>query len=119
MTLGVSRSHLCDVEKGRKVVSPERAAAWAKLLGFPGVSWNCEGHLAEAKLAEERDAVPGARHSLGGFDGEQGLARPCPVACCPSLVSKQLPASATDDRACKEPPLLVRAFKTMPCWQND
>ena len=32
---GVSRSHLCDVEKGRKVVSPERAAAWAKVLGFP------------------------------------------------------------------------------------
>ena len=34
-TLGVSRSHLCDVEKARKVVSPERAAAWAKILGFP------------------------------------------------------------------------------------
>ena len=34
-TLGVSRSHLCDVEKGRKVVSAERAAAWAKILGFP------------------------------------------------------------------------------------
>ena len=33
--LGVSRSHLCDVEKGRKLVSPERAAAWAKILGFP------------------------------------------------------------------------------------
>ena len=32
--LDVSRSHLCDVEKGRKVVSPERAAAWAKVLGF-------------------------------------------------------------------------------------
>ena len=33
--LGVSRSHLCDVEKGRKLVSPERAAAWAKVFGFP------------------------------------------------------------------------------------
>ena len=33
--LGVSRSHLCDIEKGRKVVSPERAAAWANALGFP------------------------------------------------------------------------------------
>jgi plasmid maintenance system antidote protein VapI len=33
--LGVSRSHICDVEKGRKVVSPERAAAWAKILGYP------------------------------------------------------------------------------------
>jgi transcriptional regulator with XRE-family HTH domain len=33
--LGVSKSHLCDVEKGRKVVSPERAAKWAKMLGYP------------------------------------------------------------------------------------
>ena len=33
--LGVSRSHICDIEKGRKVVSPERAAAWAKVLGYP------------------------------------------------------------------------------------
>ena len=33
--LQVSKSHLCDVEKGRKTVSPERAAAWARLLGYP------------------------------------------------------------------------------------
>ncbi|MFN2425987.1 MAG: helix-turn-helix domain-containing protein [Candidatus Binatia bacterium] len=33
--LGISKSHLCDVEKGRKTVSPERAAAWARLLGYP------------------------------------------------------------------------------------
>jgi|SRR5579871_257206 len=32
--LGVTRSHLCDVEKGRKVVSPERAARFARLLGY-------------------------------------------------------------------------------------
>jgi transcriptional regulator with XRE-family HTH domain len=32
--LGVSKSHLCDIEKGRKVVSPERAARFAKLLGY-------------------------------------------------------------------------------------
>jgi transcriptional regulator with XRE-family HTH domain len=31
--LGVSASHLCDIEKGRKVVSPERAARFAKVLG--------------------------------------------------------------------------------------
>ena len=31
--LGVSSSHLCDIEKGRKVVSPERAARFAKILG--------------------------------------------------------------------------------------
>jgi len=33
--LGISRSHLCDVEKGRKTVSPERAANWAAVLGYP------------------------------------------------------------------------------------
>jgi len=33
--LGVSKSHLCDVEKGRKAVSPERAAKWARILGYP------------------------------------------------------------------------------------
>jgi transcriptional regulator with XRE-family HTH domain len=33
--LGVSKSHLCDVEKGRKTVSPERAAKWARVLGYP------------------------------------------------------------------------------------
>ena len=33
--LGVSKSHLCDVEKGRKIVSPERAAKWARVLGYP------------------------------------------------------------------------------------
>lgn len=32
-TLGVSASHLCDIEKGRKVVSPERAAKFARILG--------------------------------------------------------------------------------------
>jgi transcriptional regulator with XRE-family HTH domain len=33
--LGVSRSHLCDIEKGRRVVSAERAARWARTLGYP------------------------------------------------------------------------------------
>ncbi|MFM8410923.1 MAG: XRE family transcriptional regulator, partial [Alphaproteobacteria bacterium] len=33
--LGVSKSHLCDVEKGRKTVSPESAARWAGILGYP------------------------------------------------------------------------------------
>ena len=31
--LGISPSHLCDIEKGRKVVGPERAARFAKMLG--------------------------------------------------------------------------------------
>ena len=32
--LGISRSHLCDIEKGRKSVSPARAARFAKTLGY-------------------------------------------------------------------------------------
>ena len=31
--LGVSPSHLCDIEKGRKVVGPQRAARFARILG--------------------------------------------------------------------------------------
>jgi transcriptional regulator with XRE-family HTH domain len=32
--LGISRQHLCDIEKSRKVVSPERAARFAQILGY-------------------------------------------------------------------------------------
>ena len=32
--LGISRLHLCDIEKGRKVVSAERAARFAELPGY-------------------------------------------------------------------------------------
>ena len=32
--LKISPSHLCDIEKNRKVVSPERAARFAKILGY-------------------------------------------------------------------------------------
>ncbi|OGL47464.1 MAG: hypothetical protein A2161_17190 [Candidatus Schekmanbacteria bacterium RBG_13_48_7] len=32
--LGISKSHLCDIEKGRKTVSPERAARFAEILGY-------------------------------------------------------------------------------------
>lgn len=32
--LGISRSHLCDIEKGRKTVSPARAAQFARILGY-------------------------------------------------------------------------------------
>jgi transcriptional regulator with XRE-family HTH domain len=31
--LGISKQHLCDIEKGRKFVSPERAAKFSKVLG--------------------------------------------------------------------------------------
>jgi len=32
--LGISKSHLCDIEKGRKSVAPVRAAELARLLGY-------------------------------------------------------------------------------------
>ena len=32
--LGISKSHLCDIEKGRKRVSPERAVKFAHILGY-------------------------------------------------------------------------------------
>lgn len=33
--LGLSRANLCDLEKGRKQISPERAAKIAKKIGVP------------------------------------------------------------------------------------
>ena len=33
-TLEISTSHLCDIEKGRKTVGVERAARFAKILGY-------------------------------------------------------------------------------------
>ena len=32
--LGISRSHLCDIEKGRKVISLSRAIEFAETLGY-------------------------------------------------------------------------------------
>ena len=32
--LEISKSHLCDIEKGRKTVSPKRAARFAQILGY-------------------------------------------------------------------------------------
>jgi transcriptional regulator with XRE-family HTH domain len=49
--LGVSKSHLCDVEKGRKIVSPERAAKWARILGYP------ESVLVRLAIQGELDAA--------------------------------------------------------------
>lgn len=37
--LGISKQHLCDIEKGRKTVSPSRAWAWAKKLGYHPAQW--------------------------------------------------------------------------------
>ena len=33
-TLGVSRQVLCDIEHGRRIVSPKKAAEFANLLGY-------------------------------------------------------------------------------------
>ncbi len=33
--VGLSRANLCDLEKGRKLISPERAAKLSKKLGVP------------------------------------------------------------------------------------
>ena len=32
--LGVSKAHLCDIEKGRRTVGPARAWAWGKKLRY-------------------------------------------------------------------------------------
>ncbi len=37
--LGISQQSLCDLEKGRKIPSPERAARIAKKLGEPADYW--------------------------------------------------------------------------------
>lgn len=55
--LGVSKSHLCDVEKGRKTVSPERAAKWARILGYP------ESVLVRLAIQGELDAA-GLRYTV-------------------------------------------------------
>ena len=44
--IGVSRSHLCDIEKGRKFVSPGRAAEFARTLGYS------ERHFVRLALQE-------------------------------------------------------------------
>ena len=33
-TLGVSRQILCDIEHGRRIISPKKAAEYAALLGY-------------------------------------------------------------------------------------
>jgi plasmid maintenance system antidote protein VapI len=49
--LGVSRSHLCDIEEGRRVASAERAARWARTLGYP------EAFFVKLAMQAELDAA--------------------------------------------------------------
>ena len=39
LSLGISSQSLCDIEKGRKIPSPERAVRIAKLIGQPEKVW--------------------------------------------------------------------------------
>ena len=55
--LGVSRANLCDIQKGRKGVSLERAAKWARLLGYP------ESQFVALALQAEIDAA-GLKYSV-------------------------------------------------------
>jgi transcriptional regulator with XRE-family HTH domain len=49
--LGVSRANLCDIEKGRRGVSAERAAEWATKLGYH------RGQFVELALQAQLDAA--------------------------------------------------------------
>ena len=53
--IGISKQHLCDIEKGRKIVSPARAWAWATKLGYHPKQW------AELALQDlpEKDGLKG------------------------------------------------------------
>ncbi|MEI6790514.1 MAG: helix-turn-helix transcriptional regulator [Myxococcaceae bacterium] len=52
--LGISKSHLCDIEKGRKAVSPARAEEFARLLGYS------EAQLV--RLSLEAQIIPLHKH---------------------------------------------------------
>lgn len=52
--LGISRSHLCDIEKGRKAVSPARAEEFARILGYS------ESQLI--RLSLEAQIIPLQKH---------------------------------------------------------
>lgn len=60
--LGVSRAYLCDVEKGRRSVSVERAAEWARVLGYlesqyVALALQAEVNAAGLKLKVRVDAA--------------------------------------------------------------
>jgi transcriptional regulator with XRE-family HTH domain len=56
-TLGISKQHLSHIENGRKVVSPERAARWASLLGY------AEAQFVRLALQDELHRV-GLRYTV-------------------------------------------------------
>ncbi|MBI4374364.1 MAG: helix-turn-helix transcriptional regulator [Deltaproteobacteria bacterium] len=51
--LRISKSHLCDIEQDRKSISPERAARFARLLGYSKAQFirlTLQGMLDNAKI---------------------------------------------------------------------
>lgn len=49
--LDVSRGHICDIEKGRRSISPGRAARWARILGYS------ESQMVRLALQAQVDAA--------------------------------------------------------------
>lgn len=61
--IGLSIANLCDIEKGRKGVSPEKAQAIAKAIGVPPaylVSLSIEEQLSAAGLKYTVELKPAA-----------------------------------------------------------
>lgn len=61
--IGLSPANLCDIEKGRKGVSPEKAAAVAKALGVPAallIRLSIEESLRAAGLDYHVEVKPAA-----------------------------------------------------------
>lgn len=85
--LGIARGNLCDIEKGRRKVSLDRAAAWAKLLGyadwqFVALALQDEVRTAGLKLKVSVRAAQGdyvafrAHTALHGLDDGRGRGVP-------------------------------------------
>lgn len=67
--LGISAAKLCDIEQGRRGVSPERAAAWARVLGYSEeqfIRLALQAQLDEAQLAFDVEVAPRPRRSRTG-----------------------------------------------------
>lgn len=64
--LGVSRQYLCDVERGRRIVSTKAAAAFAKKLGYSSLQFirlaiqdelNKNGFHLEVEIRDQKDVA--------------------------------------------------------------
>ena len=64
--LGISKAHLCDVEKDRRIVSPVRANQWAKKLGYDPeqfIELALQGELLKCGLSYKVSVLPIRRAS--------------------------------------------------------